>query len=119
MNRKIAALALIALLLIIPESCTILKRPLDKRTQFSEQLATIKNCVSREDWASSIASQNAAEKTWKSIKPLLQIDIDHDYVNEIENSFTELKAYIQARDKSKALAEIMLIQDLWDKIGEM
>jgi len=119
MKKKIAAIALAALLLTTAVSCTILKRPIDNRSQFSRQLKEVEENINNGNWRSSAAAQNTAEKTWEGIKPLLQLDIDHDYVNDIEGSFRKLKAYIKARDKSNALAEIMLIQDLWSKIGEM
>jgi hypothetical protein len=49
----------------------------------------------------------------------MQIDIDHDYVNNIENNFVLLKAYIESQEKTHSLATILLIQEDWKNIGEM
>lgn len=64
-------------------------------------------------------SLEQALETWSRIKPILQIDIDHDYVNEIEDKFTLLEGYLETQDKSNSLANILLLRKNWEKIGEM
>jgi hypothetical protein len=50
---------------------------------------------------------------------MLQIDIDHDYVNNIEESFVKLDGYIDAGEKGNSLATILVIQNEWDNIGSL
>jgi len=92
---------------------------LDSSSQFSKQLAGTESYINKEKWEEAKSSLKSTEKTWQKIKPLLQIDIDHDYVNDIEDNFVKLKAYLKERDKSNSSATIMLIQRLWQQIDQM
>ncbi len=100
-------------------SCTVFKRPLDNNIQFSKQLTETESYIRKGEWENARNSLKNTQKTWKKIKPFLQIDIDHDYVNDIENNFTKLRAYLETKDKSNSYATIILIQQLWHDIGQM
>lgn len=112
---------LIPLLIFVTflSSCALLSGTLDKRTGFSQHLKDTENSIGQEDWSSAALNLKTSEKTWKKLKPILQIDIDHDYVNDIENNFVMLYSYIESRDKADSLATIRLIQENWKSIGEM
>jgi hypothetical protein len=75
--------------------------------------------IRSEDWEGALNSLMDSKTTWKRIKPYLQLDIDHDYINDIEANFTLLGGYIETREKSHSLALILLIQDTWGNIGSM
>lgn len=45
------------------------------------------------------------------------VDIDHDYVNSIEDDFIKLEGYIDTNEKVDLLASILLVQDTWKNIG--
>ncbi len=64
-------------------------------------------------------SLEKTQKAWKELKPFIQIDIDHDYVNDIEDNIVMLKGYIDAQDKGNALAIVLLIRENWNDMGEM
>lgn len=53
------------------------------------------------------------------MKPLLQIDIDHDYVNSIEEDFIKLGGFIDTEAKAYSLSTILLLEDIWDNIGSL
>ena len=72
-----------------------------------------------EEWKNAKTSLENNIKTWKELKPLFQIDIDHDYINDIEENFTKLKGYIDTKEKADSLATILLIRDTWKNIGSL
>lgn len=100
-------------------SCALLQKSIDNRTGFSALLKQTENHIRNEEWEESRISLENSEKTWKKIKPWLQIDIDHDYVNSIESDFVKLYGYIEAKDKAESLATILLVQDMWENIGSL
>lgn len=119
MIKRIIYFLLIALLFTNLCSCALLKEPIDKRTGFSDHLKQTENYVRSEDWNNAKGSLENSIKVWKKLKPILQVDIDHDYVNSIEDDFIRLGGYIDTNDKSDSLATILLIQDTWDNIGSL
>lgn len=100
-------------------SCTLFQKAMDKRTGFSDYLKQTESYIRSEDWEKAKASLEDSKKTWKKLKPLLQVDVDHDYVNRIEEDFVKLDAYIDTREKADSLATILLVEDTWDNIGAL
>lgn len=119
MNKKMLIIISFCFIAFTLCSCSIFKKSLDNRSQFSKQLIQTEEYIRAEDWKKAQDSLTKSEQTWKSIKPLLQIDIDHDYVNEVEDRFTLLKGYIETEDKSNALAAILSVQNIWKNIDQM
>lgn len=118
--KKPVVLSLILFLIIINLSaCAFIRKPLDSRTGFSGYLKETERFIRQEDWTNALDSTERSEKIWIKLKPLLQVDIDHDYVNDIENNFTLLKGYIETGEKAGSLATILLLQKTWENIGEM
>jgi len=119
MKKAILFLVSMGLILSFLCTCAPLKRPLDKRVGFSEQLKDIETHIEKEAWAEAQESLKKALNIWKEVKPILQLDIDHDYVNEIENNLAILSGYIKTREKADSMATILLIQNIWRSIGSM
>ena len=117
--KRIIYFILITALLTNICSCALAKEPIDKRTGFSNQLKQTEKYVRNEDWDNAKDSLDHSVKVWNKLKPILQVDIDHDYVNSIEDDFTKLGGYIETNDKSESLATILLIQSTWDDIGSL
>jgi hypothetical protein len=86
---------------------------------FSEQLSQLENAVRNKDWKQADENLELTKKVWKKLKPLLQVDIDHDYVNEIEENFAKLEAYIETKEQPDALAHLLLIQETWEDIESL
>jgi len=99
--------------------CAPLRRPIDSRSGFSNHLRATEESIRNEDWDSASKSLSDSVAAWKRIKPYLQLDIDHDYVNDIEANFVLLGGYIESSEKPHSLALILLIQNTWENIGSM
>jgi len=117
--KKILCLIFITSVLTTTCSCTLLKDPLDERTGFSNHLKQTENFIRNENWEGARTSLEETRKVWKKLKPMLQVDIDHDYVNDIENNFTRLDGYIDTKEKPDSLAAILLIKETWKDIGSL
>ncbi|MCX7922597.1 MAG: DUF4363 family protein [Clostridia bacterium] len=119
MKKKILYIILIIGILTNTCSCALLQKPIDNRTGFSKHLKQTENSIRSEDWEKAKASLVESKKTWKKLKPLLQIDIDHDYVNSIEEDFVKLDGYIETKEKANSLVTILVVEDTWDNIGSI
>jgi hypothetical protein len=119
LRKYLFLLIFLCTFLFLAPSCTPVKKPLDRRTEFSKYLSNTEDDIRKEDWKNAFNNLENSKKAWRKIKPFLQLDIDHDYVNDIENNFTLLKGYIETKDKSNSLATILLIKENWENIGQM
>lgn len=119
MIKKIAIFTLIATITISLCSCMLAVKPLDKNTHFSEQLSQLESDIKNENWEQANENLKAAKKAWKELKPWLQIDIDHDYVHEIEENLARLEAYIETEERPDALANLLMIQETWEDIESL
>lgn len=100
-------------------SCALFRQPLDKMSGFSNYLKETEGHIRKDEWNQAAISLRKAMKAWEQVKPYLQIDIDHDYVNDIEADFIRLGGNIETGEKPNSLALIQLLQDNWRKIGSM
>lgn len=118
MKRKAFILSAVFLILILC-SCAPLRRPIDARSGFSVSLKNTEENLRSGDWKAARISLSESIEVWERIKPYLQLDIDHDYINEIERNFILLEAYIETEEKPHCLALIILIRNTWENIGSM
>ena len=100
-------------------SCALVQKPIDARSGLGDNLKSIEECIRAEDWENAKIYLDKSQETWKKIKPYFQVDIDHDYVNDIESDFTKLSGYIDANSKAESLGAILLIQKTWENIGNL
>lgn len=119
MKKAVYLLMATSVLSVMLCSCTLFSKAMDKKSGFTQSLDGIESNIRNENWEEALSGQDKAFKIWRQFKPLLQIDIDHDYVYLIEDYFVRLKAYIETQEKSEALATVMLIKNAWDNIGVM
>lgn len=119
MKKAVLFIMTMLVLSVILSSCTLFSNSMDKKSGFTKNLDGVETNIRNENWGEALSGQEKAFKSWRQLKPLLQIDIDHDYVNLIEDYFVRLKAYIETQDKSEALATVMLIKNAWENIGIM
>lgn len=117
--KRILYILIIAGILSNTCSCALLQKPIDKRTGFSSSLKQTEDHIRNEDWEKAKISLEDAKKIWKKVKPLLQVDIDHDYINAMEEDFVKLDGYIDTKEKADSLATILLVQDTWENIGSL
>ena len=109
MIKKILFIILIICFVINICSCTLLQKPIGNRTGFTNHLNETEKSIRSEDWEKAKVSLDESKKAWKKVKPLLQIDIDHDYVNRIEEDFIKLDGYIDTKEKANSLSTIFLV----------
>lgn len=119
MIKKLLYMTMPVLILLSMCSCALFQGSVDKRTGFSDLLRQTEDNIRKEDWTKAGESLEASQKTWERLKPFLQIDIDHDYVNDIESDFIRLEGYIEAREKGNSLSSILLVKDTWENIGTL
>ncbi|WP_425058106.1 hypothetical protein SCACP_27560 [Sporomusa carbonis] len=106
-------------ILVISCSCTLLTKSFDSRTGFSKHLAQVENSIRNEDWEQAKLDVEESKTAWKKIKPFMQVDIDHDYIKDIEDGFIELDGYLDTKDKSNSLVSILLIENTWENIDSL
>lgn len=119
MKNRVICVMIASLISVHLCSCALFTKGMDDRSSFSKTLSEVEDGIRNEEWDKARIGQDKAFKTWHQLKPFLQIDIDHDYVYQIEKDFISLRAYLEMQDKSEALVTIMLIEDVWENIGEM
>lgn len=118
--KKPAALVLMLIFVLMTScSCTFLVKPLGKNVHFGEQILKLEESVRNEDWEQADESYEGTKKAWVKLKPWLQIDIDHDYVHEMEENLSKLEAYIDTEKQSDALATILMIKETWEDIESL
>lgn len=119
MIRKFLLLLLTFSILINTCSCALFQKTVDHRMGFSDQLEETETFIRNEEWDKAKSSLVESEKIWKKLKPLFQIDIDHDYVNSIEEDFVKLGGYIDTKEKAESLSTILLVEETWENIGSL
>ena len=119
LKRQIMCFILMLSCITTTCSCALLRQPLDKMSGFSGYLRKTETAIRKGKWPEAAENLRKSTKAWYRVKPFLQIDIDHDYVHEIEADFIRLRANIETRNKPNSLVSIFLIQDNWRDIGSM
>lgn len=111
-------LFMISLLFMFASSgCSLFKNIADRKTGFSNEMAYLEGCIYTEQWDAAAGAFNRCAEKWKKIKPWMQLEIDHDVVNEIDTRFTEVTAYMDTKEKSMSLAGVRVIINIWSDIG--
>ncbi len=119
MIKKVVYLLLVSVFLINFSACSLMQKPIDKRTGFFDYLKQTESNIRNEEWDKARDNLENSEKAWKKVKPLFQIDIDHDYVNSLEENLIKLEGYIETKEKGESLATILLVKDTWENIGSL
>lgn len=114
---KKQGLLLISLLLLLLSGCTLFKKPLDRRTGFSTELIALDGFIAAENWGDAEASLTLCLEKWEKVKPWMQLELDHDVINEIEIRLIELSAYLETEEKPTALSNVRAVQNLWEDAG--
>lgn len=119
MVKKSDVFTLLVAVLAALCSCTLAVKPLDRSSHFSERLLQLESSIRSENWEQAGESLEAAKKAWKSLKPWLQIDIDHDYVHEIEENLAKIEAFIDTEEKPDALANLLMLKETWEDMESL
>lgn len=117
--RTLAVCLAIVWMAVSMSSCSFLRGAADRRAGFSRYLAATEDHVRGEDWSAAAASLRQARRAWKQVKLLVQLDIDHDYINQIQDQLAVVQAHVETKEKPGALAGLLLIEEIWDDLGSM
>jgi hypothetical protein len=117
--KKIILTMLLIGMVVLSCSCALLTKPLDRHTGFSKHLTQVENDIRKEDWYQAKTSLEESKESWKKLKPLMQLDIDHDHIKDIEDGFIKLDGFLETKDKSNSLVSILLIEGTWENIGDL
>lgn len=117
--KKAALAVLLCGIIATTSACTLLTKPLDSRTGLSDHLAQLESDIRQENWQQAKTNLDESQRAWKKIKPLLQIDIDHDYIKDIEEDFTKLSGYLDTQDSADSLVTILLLRNTWENIDNL
>ncbi len=110
-------LILIPLLLLFVTGCTLFKKPLDRKTGFSAELDALDGLIAAENWEEAGESLTSCKQKWYIVKPWMQLELDHDVINEIELKLYELSAYLETEEKPDALSNVRAVRNIWGDIG--
>jgi len=108
---------LLLLLIVVLPGCSLFKNAADRKTGFSKELTCLEEYIAAEQWDSAAGAVDRCMEKWDKIRPWMQIEIDHDVIDEIDMKFTELTAYLETREKSMSLAATRVIVNIWADIG--
>lgn len=117
--KRMLLMTLLSGILVLSCSCTLLTKSLDSRTGFSKHLVQVESGIRSENWQQARTSLEDSKKAWKRIKPLIQVDVDHDYVKDIEDGFVKLDGYLDTKDKPNSLVSILLLKSTWENIDSL
>ena len=108
-----------ALLLLSLSSCAFFQGSIDKNYGFSKSLLDTINFIENSDWEGAKESLKSAQNAWGKIKPIIQTDVDHNYVFSIEERFEKIDFFVGEKEKQKAILQIRLLLKDWENIGNI
>lgn len=115
--KRANVLLTVLLVLVLMTGCTVFKGILDRKYGFAQELEDVNKYIMEDSWDKAGESLADCNRMWRKIKPWMQLEIDHDIINEIEEKLTELTAYLETMEKPAALAGIRFIINSWEDIG--
>lgn len=74
--------------------------------RLEEHISRIEVSTTSGDWDNATGYLDDIEKDWTKSEGIWSILIDHIEIDNIENSLTRMKKYIEVKDKALALGEI-------------
>ncbi len=72
-------------------------------------LFEIEKSITSSDWENTSAYSKKLEEGWSSAKGLWAALIDHQEIDNIDETLSRLKKYVQTKDTSAALAEVSVL----------
>ncbi len=107
MHSARIALSILALLVIIIGSSLIGANILSNTSgKLSGNIEKVESSTTSEDWNNALKYLDDIEKDWSKSEGIWSILIDHIEIDNIENSLTRMKKYIEVKDRALALGEI-------------
>ena len=73
---------------------------------FSESLSDLEKAIIEENFDKANEKFTISMEIWEKVKPFMQIEVDHDIVNDIESEFAALSAYIYSSHAFDRLTDL-------------
>lgn len=103
---------------VIMNSGDVLKKPMTTQDDFPYYLQEVEQAIEREDWDAARAHSANLSSAWEKVSPRIQFSVDKDEMKSIDVGLSRLHAFLQAQDRSLALATATEIREHWDHLNE-
>jgi hypothetical protein len=109
----IVVVAILAVFVVIMNAGDYMKKPRTQADNFPLHLQLVTRDIEKGDWELAKENRQRLEGAWKKIMPRIQFSVEKDEMTAIDFNLARLDAYIQARDRSNALAELKEAAEHW------
>jgi len=108
---------ILIMFILFMNSGDYLKQPENSSDNFMLHIKSLEDDIKNEQWES--AGDNAEKLTcaWKKVVTWIQFSVEKNEINAIDINLARLNAYVSARDKSNALAELWESLEHWQNIN--
>jgi len=110
------ALTIIAFIILM-NAGNYLKSPQGQTDNFPLYIKLLTGNIKTEQWKSAEENSEKLATAWRKIIPRIQYSVEKDEINAINVNLARLRAYIAARDKSNALAELNEAFEHWNDLN--
>ncbi|MGY0693913.1 DUF4363 family protein [Virgibacillus sp. FSP13] len=115
---KIIPIILIGLFIFVMTSGSLLKKPMFGDDDVAHYIHNVKESVHDKSWKTASKNLNKAQKAWKKVIPRIQFSVERDEMNMFGKKLERTQAFISAKEKGSALAELAEAQYLWKEFGK-
>ncbi|MDW7674437.1 MAG: DUF4363 family protein [Bacillota bacterium] len=117
---KKAAAYLIPLLILIIFTLILtsgffLKKTFEAGTTIPQTLEKLELIIVGESWGEAEVMVDSLQHQWDTLAPYLQISTTESDIKDFSKSITSLKGYIRGEELGSALAELGLLNYIWEQ----
>jgi len=105
-NTKTIILVAFLLIIVILAGSVTLHYLVSSSNKLEISVKAASKSVGSNQWDTAIKQLDSFEYTWEKTKFGWAILLDHFEIDNIDNSFTKSKKYVESKDSSSALAEL-------------
>ncbi len=105
-----------ALFLVVMTSGSILKRPLGSGDDVLGRMKEVGAAVDKSRWEEATRASQGLDSAWKKVSARIQISSEKDELLKFGESVQKLKAYLKAKERGDALAELAVLRSLWGEL---
>ncbi|HHV99493.1 MAG TPA: DUF4363 family protein [Clostridiaceae bacterium] len=114
-----AVILIAAILIIIVVSSMFVHNYLKSSSQkIINHIENIEENTRNNDWHKAEEIVSTLESLWSDTKSKWSVLIDHNEIDNIDESLTRVSSYIEEREKKLALAELSLLKQMVQHIPE-
>lgn len=103
---------------VIMNSGDFLKKPMTTGDDFGYYLQEVERAVNQEDWNEALKHSRSLNIAWQKVSPRIQFSVDKDEMKAINVGLARLEAFLEAQNRSQALAAVAEIREHWEHLNE-